>query len=130
MESKVIRPDMSLLRFMGLRKNFWVYNKSSKRARVIITTTAIGRITKIGVDKFSADIQWEGSAKETDEVISAGRRRKFYSETSQVYLTIFIEIDSVWKQLRKNKLLQGWRQDYHINDNQFVECMDIIVSGS
>jgi len=119
------RPDRSIARFLGFRKSFWIYNKCSKRARILITPTAIGRISQIGIDNVNASINWEGTSQVTDEVIAADRSRKFYAETSQVYLTIFIEFDSGWKQLRKNKLLHGWRHNYNISEIQLDECIDL-----
>ncbi len=128
--SSVTKRPISILRFIGVRKNIWIKNKSSKRARILLTPTQIGHISKIGVNGpgsigANAEIQWEGTAHETDEIIGKGKTREFWLKTSDVYLTIFIEFDTGWKQFRKNRLVNGWRTNYNIIEANFDECVEI-----
>ena len=59
------------------------------------------------------------------EVMAPGVSRKINSPTSSSYITIFIEINSDWKLLRKDKLINNWRQNYSILQRNLIECIDI-----
>jgi len=119
----------SIMRFLGLRKSLIVRNKCDKRARVILSPTPIGHLKKMSVtgDKVSLNIDMERDAmnRSSEEVIAPGNVRKLYSHTSQSYITILIEIDGEWKQLRKDKLINNWRHSYIILQRNLIECIDI-----
>ena len=119
---------MSIMRFIGIRKSFIINNKCDCRAKIILSATPIGRITKIGITgKFgaNAEIQWTGKDRQSMEVMAPGVSRKINSPTSSSYITIFIEINSDWKLLRKDKLINNWRQNYSILQRNLIECIDI-----
>jgi len=125
--SREVRP-MSIMRFIGIRKSFIINNKCDFRAKIILSATPIGRITKIGITgKFgaNAEIQWSGRDRQSMEVLAPGVSRKMYSSTSSSYVTILIEIDSDWKLLRKDKLINNWRHSYNILQRHMIECIDI-----
>ena len=122
------RRPMSIMRFIGIRKSFIINNKCDCRAKIILSATPIGRITKIGITgKFgaNAEIQWTGKDRQSMEVLAPGVSRKINSPTSSSYITIFIEINSDWKLLRKDKLINNWRQNYSILQRNLIECIDI-----
>ena len=119
---------MSIMRFIGIRKSIIINNKCDCRAKIILSATPIGRITKIGITgKFgaNAEIQWTGKDRQSMEVMAPGVSRKINSPTSSSYITIFIEINSDWKLLRKDKLINNWRQNYSILQRNLIECIDI-----
>jgi len=64
------------------------------------------------------------------EVMAPGVSRKMYSPTSSSYISIFIEIDSDWKLLRKDKLINNWRQSYNILQRNLIECIDIPLNDN
>ena len=122
------RRPMSIMRFIGIRKSIIINNKCDCRAKIILSATPIGRITKIGITgKFgaNAEIQWTGKDRQSMEVMAPGVSRKINSPTSSSYITIFIEINSDWKLLRKDKLINNWRQNYSILQRNLIECIDI-----
>ena len=122
------RRSMSIMRFIGIRKSIIINNKCDCRAKIILSATPIGRITKIGITgKFgaNAEIQWTGKDRQSMEVMAPGVSRKINSPTSSSYITIFIEINSDWKLLRKDKLINNWRQNYSILQRNLIECIDI-----
>ena len=119
---------MSIMRFIGIRKSIIINNRCDCRAKIILSATPIGRITKIGITgKFgaNAEIQWTGKDRQSMEVLAPGVSRKINSPTSSSYITIFIEINSDWKLLRKDKLINNWRQNYSILQRNLIECIDI-----
>ena len=122
------RRPMSIMRFIGIRKSIIINNKCDCMAKIILSATPIGRITKIGITgKFgaNAEIQWTGKDRQSMEVMAPGVSRKINSPTSSSYITIFIEINSDWKLLRKDKLINNWRQNYSILQRNLIECIDI-----
>ena len=126
---KSVQPrPISIMRFIGIRKSIIINNKCDCRAKIILSATPIGRITKIGITgKFgaNAEIQWTGKDRQSMEVMAPGVSRKINSPTSSSYITIFIEINSDWKLLRKDKLINNWRQNYSILQRNLIECIDI-----
>jgi len=119
---------MSIMRFIGIRKSIIINNRCDCRAKIILSATPIGRITKIGITGkigATAEIQWTGKDRQSMEVMAPGVSRKINSPTSSSYITIFIEINSDWKLLRKDKLINNWRQNYSILQRNLIECIDI-----
>jgi hypothetical protein len=123
---------MSFMRFIGIRKSLIIYNRCKHRIQVIVSPTPIGRVTKIGgtVNGIgaNAEIQWEGKERQSLEVIGPKRSRKIYSSTSSSYVTILVEIDSEWKLLRKDKLINHWRHNYNVLESNMIECIDIPIN--
>ena len=118
--------SFSILRYIGLRNSLIIYNKSSFRARIILASVPVGRIIKIGTNQgVNGEIEWDGNNRESDEVIAPKKSRKIYSHTSQSYLTILLEIDGRWKQLRKDKLINIWKHCYTIYDHHKTECIEL-----
>ena len=127
------RRPMSIMRFIGIRKSIIINNKCDCRAKIILSATPIGRITKIGITGnvgANAEIQWTGRDRPSMEVMAPGVSRKMYSPTSSSYISIFIEIDSDWKLLRKDKLINNWRQSYNILQRNLIECIDIPLNDN
>ena len=123
---------MSIMRFIGIRKSIIINNKCKKKKKIILSATPIGRITKIGITGnigANAEIQWSGKDRQSMEVLAPGVSRKINSPTSSSYITILIEINSDWKLLRKDKLINNWRQNYTILERNLIECIDVPSNG-
>ena len=78
------RRPMSIMRFIGIQKSIIINNKCDCRAKIILSATPIGRITKIGITgKFgaNAEIQWTGKDRQSMEVMAPGVSRKINSPT-------------------------------------------------
>ena len=120
----------TFMRFTGLRRSILISNKCNHRAKIIISPTPIGHVTKIGINGITGNIGanveiQRDKDKKSIEVLAPNVSRKMNSHTSSSYITILIEINSEWKLLRKDKLINNWRQTYSILQRNIIECVDI-----
>ena len=120
-------PDNHVIaRRVGLTREINITNSCDKNAYVIVSSTPIKSITSLGLDGIgNVEFETQGEYKSQELLILPGYKKLFDLHTKEVYLSILIEVEnSVWKQWRKNRLINAGRCDYQITPIAVSECVD------
>tara|TARA_Y100001970_G_scaffold282486_1_gene395413 strand:+ start:501 stop:911 length:411 start_codon:yes stop_codon:yes gene_type:complete len=118
--------DTSILHRIGVIRHIHISNDSDNKAYVIVAPTPIKSISGIGVNKIgTVEFEKSGDYKSEEMVILPGKIKEFELETVRIYVSVWIEIETnVWRQSRKNRLINSSRNDYVITQDMVDECIN------
>ncbi len=114
--------EFQFQRRIGLNKVVSISNTSGKTAYVILTPAPINTIKSICLGggalgfnvKFDITFEDKGEYKAQQIPILNNQTSEYDLDNSQFYCTVFLHIDSKWKESWKNRKINGTKYDINI----------------
>jgi len=112
-----------LLRLLGLKKKFHIFNHSEYDCKIVVSPGEITNLSciKLGPAEFTMTYDTPGESTQ-DTNLLANSMRKIYTSTRDSYITVFVRVEDKWIILFKNKR-HSVSKDFNIFARHIEEAM-------
>jgi hypothetical protein len=112
-------------RIIGLNPVVTVNNISGKKAWVIISPVPINYLQSIGNNNFGqVSFAFMGDLKSQQSVIGDNCSVKFELDHSQIYYSLFFEIDGKWRTPFKNRRINTRKYNINILEKHVIDAVE------
>lgn len=123
-QNLVVAP-FNLGRRIGLNPVVTINNISGKKAWVIISPVPISYLQSIGNNNFGqASFAFMGDLKSQQSVIGDNSSVKFELDNSQIYYSLFFEMDGKWKTPFKNRRINTRKYNINILEKHIKDAVE------
>lgn len=112
-----------LLRFLGLKKKFHIFNHSEYDCKVVVSPGEITNLSCIKLGPAEFNMTYDAPNESTQDTnLLADSTRKIYTSTRDSYITVFVRVEDKWIILFKNKR-HSVSKDFNIYGRHIKEAM-------
>jgi len=111
-----------VLRFLGLKKKFHVFNHTDYDAKIILSPGEIYNVECIRIGPAEFNMAYDSASDNVQESnLLANAKRKIYTCSRDSYITILMRVDDEWIVLFKNRR-HSISKDLNIYDRHIREA--------
>ena len=98
------KPLQSFLRYVGVKKKFYIFNHTDYNIKVIVSPGEITNLSgvKLGPAEFNLTYDTPHDSTQESTILARGQR-KIYTSSRDSYVTIFLKHQNEWIILFKNR---------------------------